>query len=707
MKKRLLSRGRGLCAVVLVCALSLYTPSYTMIGNTKEKEQKKCYLVQTKTISQTRSMKRNYAKSVMTNRHGEDRMEEDKLAAVRLTEKEYKKLSRKENVTFIERDRTVKGSSKKSLVFNKRHRKRTLKIKKNMSENEWNYRMIHADKISFTKEEKKLNEQAKVKIAVLDSGVDYGNDIELASSVSLVPGEEELSPLFMDGSGHGNSVAGLIAAKQDDEGITGINPDVEIHSIRVLDDNNEAPLSRVIEGIYLAIDKEVNIINMSFGLDYYSEALEEAIQAASDAGILLIAAAGNTGDDGVQYPAAYEEVMAVGSVDQAGEVAESSAVGEEVEVVAPGELVRSTGILPDVQLVESGTSLAAPQVAGVASLIWAKDMTESADFVRYVLQKSANAYGDFDSYGNGLLDAEYALAHYDELKKAYYSENREKNTPSNQKEVLSFEDTGCVKGSWLKSDHEEMVALAGTYNNVKKGARYPDVSTNCKKLSKNPWWHGTYQQGTNYVATYIYETRVANNMMTQDYETVSATPPNGLSSEQQGKIDEDVQKIEWEDKYGKIPSAGTRRAFVWGMAIHNLADSFAHSAYVYDRVFGKYEHLQHDDEAVYNCADDKSQFSPRYDNAVEAVRKSIGRYINREYNDYKSGSYEEYDVIKGNRNVYILRELAQNINTVTCGSVGDTYNYYTYTVGATECYAALLIQLNQASLIPGSARPYK
>ncbi len=64
--------------------------------------------------------------------------------------------------------------------------------------------------------------------------------------------------------------------------------------------------------------------------------------------------------------------MAVGSVDKNGEHAHDSAIGKETEIVAPGELVRSTGVLGD-QLVASGTSLAAPQVAGLASLIWEKD----------------------------------------------------------------------------------------------------------------------------------------------------------------------------------------------------------------------------------------------------------------------------------------------------------------------------------------------
>lgn len=100
--------------------------------------------------------------------------------------------------------------------------------------------------------------------------------------------------------------------------------------IRVLDDENCAPVSRVVEAIYQAIDWKVNIINMSFGVSEYSAALEKAIQAAHKAGILVIAAAGNTGDAGVQYPAAFDEVMAVGSVDKHGDIVESSAKGGQV-----------------------------------------------------------------------------------------------------------------------------------------------------------------------------------------------------------------------------------------------------------------------------------------------------------------------------------------------------------------------------------------
>ena len=86
-----------------------------------------------------------------------------------------------------------------------------------------------------------------------------------------------MTQMFMDGSGHGSSVASLIAAKDNGEGITGINPNAEIYSYRVLGDGNKAPISRVVEAIYMAINHKVNIINMSFGISEYSEALEKAL----------------------------------------------------------------------------------------------------------------------------------------------------------------------------------------------------------------------------------------------------------------------------------------------------------------------------------------------------------------------------------------------------------------------------------------------
>ena len=93
----------------------------------------------------------------------------------------------------------------------------------------------------------------------------------------------------------------------------GVNPDVELYSVKVLDGDNKAPLSRIIRGIYWCMENDIDIINMSFGTTVCSQALKQAVSDAYAANILMVGAAGNGGGD-VEYPAAFEEVMAVAAV---------------------------------------------------------------------------------------------------------------------------------------------------------------------------------------------------------------------------------------------------------------------------------------------------------------------------------------------------------------------------------------------------------
>ena len=86
-----------------------------------------------------------------------------------------------------------------------------------------------------------------------------------------------MSLLFVDDSGHGTSVAGIIAAEDNDNGITGINPNVELYSGRILDED-KAPIDRVVAGIEWAIEKDVNIINLSFSTNKDSKYLHNAIK---------------------------------------------------------------------------------------------------------------------------------------------------------------------------------------------------------------------------------------------------------------------------------------------------------------------------------------------------------------------------------------------------------------------------------------------
>lgn len=166
------------------------------------------------------------------------------VANIYATENTADELENIENVVVSE------NISVTALATQKRQKVKKREKSKETSQ-EWNVKMINADT--------NIDNNAKtdkIKVAILDSGVDMSDEIDVAERINLVPGEEEVLPIYEDTTGHGTSIAGIIAAKDNGEGITGINPNVEIYSARILDDNNEATLSRVVEGIYWAIEKK-------------------------------------------------------------------------------------------------------------------------------------------------------------------------------------------------------------------------------------------------------------------------------------------------------------------------------------------------------------------------------------------------------------------------------------------------------------------
>lgn len=621
-----------------------------------DKTGKKDYIVKTTSKSELNKVRKDYSESDEINENGENHLTANRAISLEMSKTQAERLSQSDTIKYVEEDKLMTASGNKKnghIKEKKRHEKKITKYKKNTSKIEWNRRMVNA-------KDTDSQSNCKIKVAVLDSGIDWGNDINLVYQVSLVPGEEEMTQIFMDGSGHGSSVASLIAANKNEKGITGINPNVDIYSYRVLDDANQAPVSRVIEAIYMAIDQNVNIINMSFGMADSSEALEEAIHIAKEKGILIIAAAGNTGEKGVQYPAAYEEVMAVGAVNKDGEVEDYSAKGREVEVVAPGELVKTTGFIGSEE-VTSGTSLAAPQVTAVASLIWQRDSRMSADFVRGLLDESANLYGNTSEYGNGLIDAEYALSHYDEYKKKYEA-NQEKTDQllaENNKEVNTFANTGCVEGSWKVDDHEELVPIS--YFCVRAGARLPDTTgeqkviyngdkiifdfgedsaTDGRKfagMTKSPWWHGYFT--TNYIKAVIYETWVADSYgaygndsgavntigydntigVKKSLETLSKSSESGWKYILL-KLQKDNEGNEKVQNQGR--TKGFKRAVIWGMAIHSATDTYAHSV--------KYRGtpVLHTDYS--NNADNIDYIRNRYEDAATIAEQMMSRYISKD-----------------------------------------------------------------------------
>ena len=246
-------------------------------------------------------------------------------------------------------------------------------------------------------------------MAVLDSGVVATADIDVSKRINLIPGDENIEPLFEDFSGHGTEVASIIAGKDNGDGVTGVNPDAQIYSVKVLDEDNKASVSRIAEGIYKCIDENADIINMSFGTTTDSEILHQAVKAAEDAGILMVAAAGNRGesDKQIEYPAAYPEVLAVGATGTDAELSGMSSNGEEVEVLAPGENVAVLGIWDEVNLMD-GTSLSAAEVTGVASVLLSMYKSKSPEFIRSLLNAASNQ--NIGTSNVGIIDLSYAIS---------------------------------------------------------------------------------------------------------------------------------------------------------------------------------------------------------------------------------------------------------------------------------------------------------
>lgn len=176
----------------------------------------------------------------------------------------------------------------------------------------------------------------KVKVAVVDSGIDYDERIDIIEQRNFVEGQDEISVLYNDLTGHGTAVASLIAAQSEgDTTLRGVNPNVDIYSARIFGYTNQAKISDVIKAVNWAIEKRVNIICMSFGTNKYSLALEKIMNYAYNNGVLLIAAAGNGGQNSnVEYPAAYDSVMAVGATNTKNQLSDFCSTGKEMEIVA-------------------------------------------------------------------------------------------------------------------------------------------------------------------------------------------------------------------------------------------------------------------------------------------------------------------------------------------------------------------------------------
>lgn len=625
---------------------------------------------------------------------------------------------------------------------------------------DWYKTLIRAEDDSVV--EKRDNVKNKVKIALLDSGVDFTDTIDVEERVNFVENYEESNPLFDDLSGHGTATAGIIVSdskkperlekeeqelqeedteeaeeldfsflqeedeltavgdekeitteetslpeeieeadiseeyddiqyeEMDSEGngtgvyldneepdmdneedsednplfalnekygeIEGINKNVLLYSGRVLDADNQAPVSRVVEGIHWAIEKEVNIINISWGCKEDNKELHKAIQEANDKGILVIAAAGNEGQ--VEYPAKYEEVMAVGAVDSMGKLVKGSAVGEGIDVVAPGEQIAVYGFLGGITKA-SGSSIAAPQVTALAAILWQQDITKSHHFIRQLINLSANCLGDRKHYGYGLIDCKQAVESYEEFASVYQEkaslvENEVEAAAQQvivQEEQVVVVDASYVKGLW--EHHDGIIPVEGA---LKEGLTWPDnEASRIKGMTNNPLFHGSSSK--DYVHAYLFMSKAAAHYAKTGkwinetksgaetalskgfYKALSNATYDSVSAEGQPikKSRMDTPQNEEERQQNAI--------FAYGLAMHTMGDVFSHASWGIKDIKGnntsvkdtprfwvrqKHGDRANDGKLVDNRADSTILVPKRYEYTTKLYKEVVKHRVNKQ-----------------------------------------------------------------------------
>ena len=258
---------------------------------------------------------------------------------------------------------------------------------------------------------------AGINVALLDTGADYDHpDLagNIGGGVNFAMGfgrDGSTSPRdWEDREGHGSHCAGIVAAVANDLGVVGVAPRATLWAVKVLGDTGTGFTSDLIQGLEWCRDHHIQIVSMSL-TGGHATSLQNACDAAYNAGVLLIAAAGNS-RGAVSYPAAYSSVIAVSAIDAGGQLASFSNSGPEIELAAPGMDIYSTYEAGGYATL-SGTSMASPHVAGAAALIWSTPSLgcSSAATVRARLRQTARDLGLTPAQqGYGLVDAAAAVA---------------------------------------------------------------------------------------------------------------------------------------------------------------------------------------------------------------------------------------------------------------------------------------------------------
>lgn len=249
------------------------------------------------------------------------------------------------------------------------------------------------------------------RVCIIDTGYNLGHP-DLPDTNNGVTGQANNSAVgnwYNDGNGHGTHVAGTIAAYDDNQGVIGVYPGVNLHIVKIFNDSGDwTYASDLIAAVSQCQSAGANVVNMSLGGGTSSTTEQNAMQSFADDGLLLVAAAGNAGTSAKSYPASYDAVVSVAAVDANENRASYSQYNNQVEIAAPGSAVYST-YPTNTYASLSGTSMATPHVAGGAALVWSYFPQCSNTQLRNALTSAAEdkgASGRDNLYGYGLMQLE-------------------------------------------------------------------------------------------------------------------------------------------------------------------------------------------------------------------------------------------------------------------------------------------------------------
>ena len=250
-----------------------------------------------------------------------------------------------------------------------------------------------------------------VTVAVIDTGIDDTHP-DLASNYDGGINFVEPGTAPFDEHGHGTHVSGTIAAALNnptgdpaaEEGVVGVAPNARILAYKVCTPDGHCDDFLIEQAIAAAVAAGAKVINMSLGGPDYSQSMNDAVQAAWNAGVVIVAGAGNDGTTTLFYPAAYDNVISVGAFDEDQRRAPFSNYGSWVDISAPGNVILSSYPMAACEAANvpgdtgcytwlSGTSMSTPHVSGAAALVWSRGDVTSNQQVVDILLNSADPRG--------------------------------------------------------------------------------------------------------------------------------------------------------------------------------------------------------------------------------------------------------------------------------------------------------------------------